>query len=49
MYSVPSGVMEETAVSHYAKRIVMIDHQLGDLGYHMQQLENLLDVDEDAA
>ena len=43
------GMMEETAVSHYAKRIVMIDHQLGDLGYHMQQLENLLDVDEDAA
>ncbi|MDX1803495.1 MAG: acyl-CoA dehydrogenase [Alcanivorax sp.] len=43
------GMMEETAVSHYAKRIVMIDHQLGDLGYHMQQLEGLLDVDDDAA
>ena len=43
------GMMEETAVSHYAKRIVMIDHQLGDLGYHMQMLESLLDVDEDAA
>jgi hypothetical protein len=42
-------MMEETAVSHYAKRIVMIDHQLGDLGYHMQMLESLLDVDEDAA
>ena len=33
------GMMEETAVSHYAKRIVMIDHQLGDLGYHMQMLK----------
>ncbi|MTT52870.1 pimeloyl-CoA dehydrogenase small subunit [Alcanivorax sp. VBW004] len=43
------GMMEETAVAHYAKRIVLIDHQLGDLGYHMQQLESLLDVDDDAA
>ena len=25
------------AVSHYAKRWVMIDHQLGDEDYHLQR------------
>lgn len=43
------GMMDETPVSHYAKRIIMIDHQLGDLTYHLHQLEKLLDVDEEAA
>ena len=27
----------EYAVSHYAKRSVMIDHQLGDDDYHLQR------------
>lgn len=40
------GMMEETAVSHYAKRIVMIDHWLGDREYHLTRLEELIDVDD---
>lgn len=40
------GMMEETAVSHYAKRIVMIDHWLGDREYHLSRLESLIDVDD---
>lgn len=43
------GMMDETAISHYAKRIVMIDHQLGDRGHHLQRLETMLDVGDDAA
>lgn len=43
------GMMEETAISHYAKRIIMIDHQLGDLAFHMQRLEAMLEVGDDAA
>jgi len=43
------GMMEETPVSHYAKRIVMIDHWLGDREYHLGILENLIDVDDHAA
>lgn len=39
------GMMDETPVSHYAKRIVMIDHLLGDKNYHLQKLSQLLDVD----
>ena len=43
------GMMEETPVSHYAKRIVMIDHWLGDREYHLGVLEDLIDVDDHAA
>lgn len=43
------GMMDETAVSHYAKRLVMIDHQLGDQQYHLQRLSALLAVDDDVA
>lgn len=43
------GMMDETAISHYAKRIVMIDHQLGDSGHNLQRLETMLDVGDDAA
>ncbi len=43
------GMMDETAISHYIKRIIMIDHQLGDTAYHLQQLEQRLDVDDEAA
>ncbi|MBA4721626.1 MAG: acyl-CoA dehydrogenase family protein [Alcanivorax sp.] len=39
------GMMEETPISHYAKRIVMIDHHLGDSEYHFGRLESLLDVE----
>ena len=31
------GMTWEYAVSHYAKRLVMIDHQLGDEDYHLQR------------
>lgn len=41
------GMMEETAISHYAKRLVMIDHQLGDLSYHLQRLEALVEVEDE--
>ena len=30
------GMTWEYAVSHYAKRLVMIDHQLGDEDHHLQ-------------
>lgn len=43
------GMMDETPVAHYAKRIVMIDHLLGDKNYHLQKLSSLLDVDEEAS
>jgi|SRR5699024_1990283 len=41
------GMMLETPVAHYAKRIVMIDHLLGDRNYHLQKLSQLLDVNEE--
>ena len=28
----------EYPASHYAKRLVMIDHQLGDADYHLEQV-----------
>ena len=28
----------EYPVSHYAKRLVMIDHQLGDTDYHLERV-----------
>ncbi len=32
------GMTWEAAVSHYAKRLVMIDHQLGDYLWHLERL-----------
>jgi alkylation response protein AidB-like acyl-CoA dehydrogenase len=31
------GMTQESAVSHYAKRLVMIDHWLGDTDYHLER------------
>ena len=31
------GMTWELPLSHYAKRLVMIDHQLGDEDYHLQR------------
>ncbi|ROO25443.1 acyl-CoA dehydrogenase [Salinisphaera orenii MK-B5] len=36
------GMMEESAIAHYAKRIVMIDHYLGDRTWHMAALRETL-------
>ncbi|WP_374942054.1 acyl-CoA dehydrogenase family protein [Sphingomonas sp.] len=35
------GMTWEYAVSHYAKRLVMIDHQLGDEDFHLQRFIEL--------
>lgn len=35
------GMMDEAAISHYAKRLIMIDHYLGDHAYHMATLRSL--------
>ncbi|MES1926991.1 acyl-CoA dehydrogenase [Salinisphaera sp. T31B1] len=43
------GMMEESAISHYAKRIVMIDHYLGDREYHMAKLRDMTLAGRDAA
>jgi len=32
-----NGMAWEVPVAHYAKRLVMIDHQLGDEDYHLQR------------
>jgi len=32
------GMMDESSVAHYAKRIIMIDHQLGDTDYHLARI-----------
>jgi alkylation response protein AidB-like acyl-CoA dehydrogenase len=42
------GMMDESSISHYAKRIVLIDHYLGDGNYHTDRLIDLL-VEENAA
>lgn len=39
------GMMNETPISHYAKRIIMIDHWFGDVDYHLAQMGRLIDVD----
>ena len=41
-------MMDESSISHYAKRIVLIDHYLGDGNYHTDRLIDLL-VEENAA
>lgn len=35
------GMTEEAAVSHFAKRLVMIDHWLGDSDYHTARFAEL--------
>ncbi|WP_348762580.1 acyl-CoA dehydrogenase [uncultured Salinisphaera sp.] len=36
------GMMDESSVAHYAKRIVMIDHYLGDANFYKDQLLAML-------
>jgi alkylation response protein AidB-like acyl-CoA dehydrogenase len=43
------GMTDEAAVSHYAKRLVMIDHWLGDGDYHTQRFTELPEAAEEAA
>lgn len=40
------GMTEEAAVSHYAKRLVMIDHYLGDVDYHLSRFSAVLTASE---
>jgi len=42
------GMTDEAAVSHYAKRLVMIDHWLGDGDYHTNRFAEMPDADDDA-
>jgi hypothetical protein len=32
-----NGMIWEVPVAHYAKRLVMIDHELGDEDFHLQR------------
>lgn len=43
------GMMDESSISHYAKRIVLIDHYLGDREYHLDRLIDLLGEEAHAA
>lgn len=49
------GMTDEAAISHYAKRLVMIDHWLGDADWHNARFEKLsrqvdpLDLEDEAA
>ena len=36
------GVTWELPLAHYAKRIIMIDHQLGDMDHHLARYMDLL-------
>ncbi|ROO31449.1 acyl-CoA dehydrogenase family protein [Salinisphaera japonica] len=36
------GMMDESSVAHYAKRIIMIDHYLGDANFHKDRLLRML-------
>jgi len=40
--------MDESSISHYAKRIVLIDHYLGDRNHHLDRLIEML-AEESAA
>ena len=35
------GMTEEYALSHYAKRLIMIDHQFGDVDHHLERFISL--------
>ena len=43
------GMMDESSISHYAKRIVLIDHYLGDRNYHLDRLIDQLTEESAAA
>lgn len=43
------GMMQEAAISHYAKRIIMLDHWLGDRDYHLARLEKCIEAGAAAA
>jgi hypothetical protein len=34
----------EYAISHYAKRLIMIDHQLGDTDFHLNRVIGMLNT-----
>lgn len=36
------GMTEEYALGHYAKRLMMIDHQLGDVDYHLERFVGVM-------
>jgi alkylation response protein AidB-like acyl-CoA dehydrogenase len=42
------GMTEEAAISHYAKRLVMIDHWLADADYCLARFADLPDAVEAA-
>lgn len=43
------GMTDEAAISHYAKRLVMIDHWLGDTDHHLDRFIALTDAPAAAA
>lgn len=43
------GMTWEYSMAHYAKRLVMIDHQLGDTDFHLERFANSQDGAESAA
>jgi alkylation response protein AidB-like acyl-CoA dehydrogenase len=43
------GMTWEYSMAHYAKRLVMIDHQLGDTDFHLERFANSQDAAESAA
>lgn len=42
------GMTEEYNLPHYAKRLVMIDHQFGDVEHHLTRFSAMMDVPETA-
>ncbi|SDR14306.1 acyl-CoA dehydrogenase family protein [Pseudovibrio sp. Tun.PSC04-5.I4] len=43
------GMTEEYALSHFAKRLMMIDHQLGDVDYHLERFVGFMQQDASEA
>lgn len=43
------GMTWEYSMPHYAKRVVMIDHQLGDVDHHLERFSSLMSNTETAA
>ncbi|SFT88045.1 hypothetical protein SAMN05444141_10477 [Pseudovibrio denitrificans] len=39
------GMTEEYALGHYAKRLMMIDHQLGDVDYHLERFVGVMQAE----
>ncbi len=42
------GMTEEYNLPHYAKRLVMIDHQFGDVDHHLNRFSAMMDMPESA-